>query len=93
MAEDWEGEKYGGITIYWDYTKRQVHLSMPEYVKDSLIRFQHTLQKLTDQPHKHTIPVFGATIQYAKAAYTPNKLNDANKAFVQQVNGTFLYYA
>ena len=37
----------------------------PEYVKDFLIRLQHVLRKLTDQPHKHTIPLFGATIKYA----------------------------
>ena len=44
MAEDWESENYGGVTLDWYYTKRQVHLPMPECVKDSLIRFQHTLQ-------------------------------------------------
>ena len=66
---------------------------MPEYVKDSLILFQHTLQILTYQPHKHIIPVFGATIQYAKASDTSNKLDDNGKMFIQQVTGTFLYYA
>ena len=34
-AEDWDGEKYNGVTLDWYCTKRQVHLSMPEYVKDS----------------------------------------------------------
>ena len=66
---------------------------MPEYVKYSLIRFQHRLQKLTDQPHKHTIPVFGATIQYTKAADMSNKLDDDDTHFIQQVTVTFLYYA
>ena len=51
------------------------------------------LLKLTDQPHKHTIPVFGATIQYAKLAYMSNKINDDGKTFIQQVTVTFLYYA
>ena len=68
-------------------------MSIPEYVKDSLIRFQHTLQKLTDQPHKHTIPVFGAIIQYAKAADTSKKIDDNGKKFIEQVTGNFLYYA
>ena len=93
MAEYWEGEKYRGVNLDWDYTKLQVHLSMPEYVKDSLIRFKHTQQKFTDQSHKHTIPVFGATIKYAQAADTSNKLDDEGKSFIQQVTGTFLYYA
>ena len=92
VAEDWEGEKYCGITIDWDYTKRQVHFSMPEYVKYSLTQIQHTLQTLTDQPHKHTIPVFGVTIQYAKAEDTSNKFDDDGKKIIQQVTGTFLYY-
>ena len=83
VAEDCEDEKYGGITLDWDYTKRQVHLSMPEYVKDYLIRFQHTLQKLMDQPLKHTVPVFGSTIQYAKLAETSNKLDDEVNKFIQ----------
>ena len=46
-----------------------------------------------DQPHKHTIPVFGATIHYAKAADTSNKMDDNGKTFLQQVTGNFLYYA
>ena len=66
---------------------------MMEYVKDSLIRFQHTLQKFTGQPHKHTISVFGATVKYAKAADTSNKIYDDDKKFIQQVTVTFLYYA
>ena len=66
---------------------------MLEYVKDYLIRFQHTLRKLTDQPHKHTIPVFGATIQYAKAVDMSKKLDDDGKKFIKQVTGNSLYYA
>ena len=66
---------------------------MPEYVKDSLIRFQNTLRKLTDQPHKHTIPVFSTTIQYSKAADMSRKINNDKKKFIQQVTGNFLNYA
>ena len=43
--------------------------------------------------HKYAIPVFGATIQYAKAADTSNNLDDDSKKFIPQVNGTLLYYA
>ena len=83
VAKDWEGENYSGITLYWDYTNFQVHFYMPKCVKDSLIRFQHTLRKLTDQLHKHTILLFGATIKYAKAAGMFNKLDDDGKMFIQ----------
>jgi hypothetical protein len=29
--DDWEGTRYLGITLDWDYKKREVHLSMPGY--------------------------------------------------------------
>ena len=93
MVEDLEGKKYGGITLDWDYTKVQVHLSMPEDVNDYLTRFQHKLQKLTNQPHKHTIIVFCATIKYEKVADMSTKLDDNGKKCIQQVTSTFLYYA
>jgi hypothetical protein len=38
---NWEGEKYCGLTIKWDYEGRKVHLSMPTYVQKALKRFQH----------------------------------------------------
>ena len=66
---------------------------MPEYINNSLIPFQHTLQTFTDQLHKQTIPLFGATIKYETAADTSNKLDDDGKKFRQQVTSTFLYYA
>jgi hypothetical protein len=40
LACDWRGTGYIGITLDWDYKKRQVHLSMPNYVKKALKQFQ-----------------------------------------------------
>ena len=31
VTEDWAGNRYIRITLNWDYNKRQVHLSMPDY--------------------------------------------------------------
>jgi hypothetical protein len=36
VEEDWEGTRYLGITINWDYHNHKVHLSMPEYVERAL---------------------------------------------------------
>jgi hypothetical protein len=33
---EWEGRRYIGITLDWDYKRRQVHLSMPGYIKKAL---------------------------------------------------------
>jgi hypothetical protein len=41
---------------------------MPGYIKNALIRFSHKLpNKPQLQPHPHTLPTYGATVQYAKA--------------------------
>ena len=77
----------------WDYTKRIVHLSMPNYVANALQRFNHEFPKKPQhQPHKHAVPVYGQKVQYAREADTSKPLSQEEKRFVQQVLGTFLYY-
>ncbi len=67
VEEDWEGKRYLGITLDWDYKKHKVHLSMPEYVECALAQFNHPApDKPQHQPHQHSIPTYGATVQYAK---------------------------
>ena len=63
---DWEGMRYLGITLNWDYLQCKVHLSMPGYIENALIRFGHKKpDKPQMQPYPHTTPTYGATIQYA----------------------------
>ena len=38
---EWDGTKYLGLTIDWDYDKREAHVSIPNYVKEACIRFKH----------------------------------------------------
>ena len=33
VTEDWEGERYIGMHLRWDYPGRKVHLAMSGYVK------------------------------------------------------------
>jgi hypothetical protein len=66
---------------------------MPEYVERALVRFDHPVpQKNQHQPHQHTIPTYGATVQYAKLEDTSRKLLPTEKKFIQEVIGVFLYY-
>ena len=88
-----KGDKYCGITLDWDYVKRKVHLSMAGYCSEALQRFRHAAGKVQDQPHQHSIPMYGTTIQYAKKLDDSPKLDKEDKLFIQQVTGTFLYYA
>ena len=90
---DWEGTRYLGLTLDWDYTKREVHLSMPGYIENALIRFGHEPPvKPQMQPYPHTIPTYGAKIQYAKAADTSPPVTKAEEKFIRQVIGVLLYY-
>ena len=36
VTTEWDGKRYIGITLGWDYTRRKVHLSMPGYVEKAL---------------------------------------------------------
>jgi hypothetical protein len=93
IEEDWEGTSYLGITLDWDYTKREVHLSMPGYIEKALAQFGHQVPtKPQDQPHKHTIPMYGTTVQYTKDDDISRPLSKEEKKYIQQVIGTFLYY-
>ena len=93
LGKDDQGGLYCGITMDWDYQKREVHLSMPGYVKEALKRFQHELTKIQNQPHPHVPPRYGEKIQYAKPQDDSPKLSATDKKFIQQVTGTFLFYA
>jgi hypothetical protein len=76
---DWTGTGYISITLDWKYTKRQGHLSMPNYVTKALKQFQHiaTKQQYVLYP---SLPVqYGAKKQHAmqesKAPLLDDKAN------------------
>ena len=89
-----DSQKYCGIMMDSDYVQQEVHLSMPGYCMEALTRFRHesSSSKRMDQPHQHTIPMYGDKVQYARDADTSPKLGPMDKLFIQQVTETFLYY-
>jgi hypothetical protein len=62
VTADWTGKRYIGITFNWDYEQRQVHLSMPNYVKKALQLFQHKIRREQHSPHPCTPVVHGAKV-------------------------------
>ena len=40
-SSEWEGKRYIGLTLEWDYKRRQVDLSMPTYIPRALTKYQH----------------------------------------------------
>ncbi len=57
---DWTGTHYIGITLDWDDKMRQVHLSMPNYVKKALKQFQHNAGTLQHSPYPSVPIQYGA---------------------------------
>ena len=91
IKSDWSGQRYIGITLLWDYQRRQVHLSMPGYVAKALKLFQHKLSKRQNAPYPMTAIKYGAKQQYATQELTAPPLDKMGKKFNQQVCGKFLF--
>ena len=94
ISHDWEGKRYIGLTIDWDYEKQEFHISMLGYIEDALMRFKNSRPRTPqDQPNPHVPPNYGATQQYAEQQDDSPILDKAGKKFVQTLCVTLLYYA
>ena len=51
VTQNWTGGLYYGITLKWDYTYRQLDISITGYVKDTLHKFRHLTPTI---PHQST---------------------------------------
>lgn len=95
VSTDWEGKNYCGLTFDWNYDKGYVDISMPDYVKEALHKFQHEKpSRQCHAPHQWSIPVYGKSVQYAKPPDDSERLtNKKDITRIQSIVGTFLYYA
>ena len=94
VTVDKSGTKYLGLTIEWNYSKGYVDIYMPGYVSKALHRFQKPLSKRPQHsPHAWQAPQYGQRVQYCKEDDVANPLALPAKQHVQQIVGTFLYYA
>ena len=60
------------MTLYWDYEKLEVHISILDYGAEALIFFQNNdPQKMQDQPHLHINPKFGEECNMPKKKILP----------------------
>jgi hypothetical protein len=94
VAMDWTGMLYCGLTIKWNYEQQFVDISMPGYVEAALHKFQHTTpSKPQHAPHCWSQPTYGAKIHYAPNPDNNERLRPKAVTRLQQILGTFLYYA
>ena len=94
---DWEGTKYSGIDIKWDYAlihkNRKECLSMKYYINDLLIKVGHIkLIKAQLSPYRHNPIFYGESKQFTSKNYTSFPLDAKGILWVQKHFGALLYY-
>ena len=65
ITTDWEGTKFAGIDLAWDYNGRHANrtcrISMDGYITIILLKYEHPRpSKLQLSPHKHSEVIYGA---------------------------------
>jgi hypothetical protein len=94
IVEDWTGNLYCGISLDWNYDKRYVDTSMATYVAKQLLRYGHPHpDKPQHCPYSPNPIKYGKDNQEALPSDTSPKLDEAGKKRIQQIVGSFLYYA
>ena len=94
ISKDWDGKLYCGLNLEWEYYKREVMVSMQNYVTKALHKFQQPTSKRTQYaPHQWTHPNYGVTKQLATPLDTSLPIPEERKRRIQKNIGTFLYYA
>jgi hypothetical protein len=94
LTVDPKGERFLGMTIKHDKVNRKLTISMPNYVQMALNRFKANNIKVANSPAIYIPPIYGAKVQQkAVEDTTAPLLSKARKTRIQQIVGTFLYYA
>ncbi|GFH50519.1 hypothetical protein CTEN210_06995 [Chaetoceros tenuissimus] len=93
ITKDFEGKIFLGLHLDWDYKKRIVRITMPDYVKKALAQFQHKFPTHPQHsPHPCAKIKYGEKVQYAKET-VPTDMTKEQLTYCQQVIGVFLFYA
>jgi hypothetical protein len=92
ISTEWEGDRYIGLNLKWDYHKHTCDISMPGYIERVLARFNHpTPKKPQHNPSKFYQPEYGARVQYAPDDDTSPLLDAKEKKRIQEILGSLLY--
>ena len=94
ITVDWEGSKYVGINLKWDYNKRTLDTSVPGYVESKLKQFNHKPPKKPQHSPAIAQPIkYGQKIQKATPIDTSAKLSKEGIEQIQMIVGAFAWYA
>ena len=94
ITVDNAGSQYLGMAIDHDKSTQTITISMPGYIAKVLARFHALIDGTSNarSPGTYTQPQYGAKIQYEQQDES-RPLTAAEKTLVQEVVGSFLYYA
>ena len=93
---DWSGSLYCGLNLEWNYDAGYVDVSMNDYVKRSLERFQHvpTSSRIQHAPHPWNQPTYGkSTPQSPTISPLSPPLDLKGTRRIQAIAGTFNFYS
>ena len=94
VTVDNTGGNFCVLHLEWNYTEGYVDLSMPNYVTKALERLGHRAPpRPQHSPHKWVPITYGKQIQNATVEDTTPLLTPLGIKHIQQVVGSFLYYA
>ena len=94
MEEDWKGALYCGISLDWHYAEGYVDIYMPNYVHKQLTKYNHSPPKKRQNcPYAPEPKKYGKSAQYITPEPECPAVDATDKKYVQQVVGSFLYYA
>ena len=90
---DWNGEIFCRIKLKWDYDRKTVDISMPNYVNKALARLHHPPPiKPQHYPHTYNAPIYGHKCQFVIPTITNEKLTPAQLKHCQEFCGFSNYY-
>ena len=95
ISQDWEGKKYSGINLDWNYAPnhadRTCRLSMKNYISDLLIVFDHSAPRRRQlSPHRCREIQYGSKVQHAHEEDTSTPLDTESQRRAQQIVGALL---
>ena len=93
LTIDWKGEDYCGLHIDWNYRRRHVDISMPNYIDKVLLHHQTKPHKPMSTPHTYNTPAYGSKTQFAPLPDSTTLIPPPRQRRIQAVVGSLLYYA
>ena len=92
ITDYWEGKKYLGIDLTWDYKKSNFRSTMNRYIQDIRIKYDHQdPNKPQLYPHAHRPITYGAKQQMALPEDTSVKLDSKGIKHVQGIVGALIF--